>query len=170
VTNKDEYRHHWERQPGEPRAAYDYFLIYLMMGSARTIRKAAAQAGVTLRRAVKYSSRYRWSDRARAYDDWEQGEKRRAWEKERVAMFQRHAALGMDAVTKIASRVKLLDPLEIGTIELAKLLDVSVRVERMSRGDLVTGGQSEMSAIDQFLTHLESREATPPPDEENPDA
>jgi len=80
----------WERQPGEPRKHYSYFLAYRDLGPARTVRNALrdtprirggcgraawdelpkkVQDGLWSYRR-KLAARWHWTDRANAWDDW----------------------------------------------------------------------------------------------------
>lgn len=63
----------WGRQPGETPKAYEGFCAYIALGSRRSIRLAIESTGTcaTLGRQrnwEKWSSKYRWVDRATSYD------------------------------------------------------------------------------------------------------
>jgi hypothetical protein len=81
--------HPWDRLPGEPRAAHDAFMAYAALGPARSLAQAAAarrgKGAVKKGKAPggqfgAWSSRWRWAERAAAYDDFLSAERVRAME------------------------------------------------------------------------------------------
>ena len=58
----------WEQQPGESAKAFEAFAIYRDMGVERSVRKVTQRLNKSLTLIGKWSSRYNWPERARAYD------------------------------------------------------------------------------------------------------
>jgi len=59
----------WHIQPGETRKSFDAFREYLALGDDRSLRKLAKLKGkATSTQYKRWSSRYDWTGRARAYD------------------------------------------------------------------------------------------------------
>jgi len=139
---RDEQKHEWDRQPGESSKAYGHFTRYRDLGQERSLRKLAADAKTKsrLRQLQHWSSRWEWVERCQQYDDYLDQQARVEQEKERRDMMRRHAkiaVLGQNAVVKGIE--KLLAEIEHGkrnptASDLSRLLDVAVRVERLSRG------------------------------------
>jgi hypothetical protein len=113
------------------------------MGQGRSLRKLAEDARCISKIAQlrRWSSRWRWVERSQCYDDHLQYQDRLRQEKERKDMLTRHgkiAVLGQNLVVKGIE--KLLADVEQGKRDLSasdasRLLDVAVKIERLSRGE-----------------------------------
>jgi hypothetical protein len=60
----------WSRMPGEGYKAHELFMMYISMGSQRTLAKVAEQSGRHPTLCSELSSKFKWVSRATAYDDW----------------------------------------------------------------------------------------------------
>ena len=139
----DEGKQPWDRQLGESSKAYAHFCVYRDAGATRSIRKMPSVSGCTsvVRQLNRWSSRWRWVERCQKYDDYLEHERRLQQEKERRAMHERHAKvalLGMNVAVKGLER--LLSKVQSGKGavapgDLARLLDTTVKVERLARGE-----------------------------------
>src|SRR5579871_841200 len=61
----------WERWKGESLKAFSAFTLYLQLGSGRSVVAVAQECNESLSLLNRWSSRWRWSDRAQAYDRYE---------------------------------------------------------------------------------------------------
>lgn len=59
----------WERQKGETPQAFEAFSIYRDMGSSRSTAKVGRKLGKSKNLMDRWSSRWEWVERARAYDN-----------------------------------------------------------------------------------------------------
>jgi hypothetical protein len=90
---------------------------------------------------MRWSSRWRWVERCQKYDDYLELERRFQQEKERRAMHERHARvalLGMNVAVKGLESLLTKVQSGEGTVapgDLTRLVDVSVKVERLARGE-----------------------------------
>jgi hypothetical protein len=140
---RDEEKHDWDRLTGESSKAYAHFCLYRDMGQGRSLRKLAKDGNCTakVRQLDRWSSRWKWVERSQRYDDHLQYQDRLRQEKERKDMLTRHgkiAVLGQNLVVKGIE--KLLADVEQGKRDLSasdasRLLDVAVKIERLSRGE-----------------------------------
>ena len=140
---RDEGKQAWDRQPGESSKAYAHFCRYRDMGMSRSLRALENVDGCTsgYRQLGRWSSRWDWVERCQEYDDHLQYQDRLRQEKERRDMVSRHAkiaVLGQNLVVKGIE--KLVADIEQGKRELtasdaSRLLDVAVKIERLSRGE-----------------------------------
>ena len=139
----DDEKHAWDRLPGESSKAYHHFCVYRDMAANRSLRQMAGIPGCTsVRRQLnRWSSRWRWVERCQQYDDYLEYQLRAQQEKERREMSKRHAKIAMlgqnilvkgmeELLAKVQSGQHSLAP-----AELARLMDVSVKVERLARGE-----------------------------------
>jgi hypothetical protein len=82
ITDIDHVNYVWRRQNGEPATAYGYFKLYLNQPTPRKLDKTAKQARVTRSALSVYCAKYKWVERAAAYDDNESTkelERKRRW-------------------------------------------------------------------------------------------
>jgi len=139
----EEAKQAWDRLTGESSKAYAHFCLYRDMGLTRSIRQMPRVSGCTsvVRQLNRWSSRWRWVERCQSYDDHLQLQDRLRKEKERKDMLTRQwkiAVLGQNLVVKGIE--KLLADVEQGKRDLSasdasRLLDVAVKIERLSRGE-----------------------------------
>src|SRR5712692_10801305 len=139
----DEEKHPWDRLPGESSKAYHHFCLYRGMAIGRSLRQMANLSGCTsLRRQLnRWSSRWRWVERCGQYDDYLELQVRLQQEKERREMYKRHAKIAMlgqnilvKGMEELLARVQNGEH-NLAPSELARLMEVSVKVERLARGE-----------------------------------
>ena len=127
----------WERLPGESSKAYEAFCIYRDLGVDRSIEKTAKSRlkPGSFSWLRNWSSKYNWVERARAYDDYLEREKRKEQEKAILEMVERHTKEAMALQQKALERLKSLDPNELSTRDVLNYLMEAMKLERLSRGE-----------------------------------
>jgi hypothetical protein len=135
----------WDRRFDlkETDSAYKYFCIYRdsssLTGERRSLRKTAEQAGVKPSTLSVYANKYDWYDRVRAYDLFLEKSRRTRYEEELDKMYATHAKVGNSLIVKAMKKL-LNTPDEMLTInDVIKLLDLGVKTERISRGEVIEG-------------------------------
>jgi hypothetical protein len=140
---RDEEDQDWDRLTGESSKAYHHFCLYRDMGPTRSLRQMANVPGCTsVRRQLnRWSSKWRWVERSHAYDDYLEYQHRLQQEKKRREMNERHAKIGIlgqnvavKGIENLLAKVQTGQQ-DLGPSELARLVDVSVKVERVARGE-----------------------------------
>ncbi len=137
----------WERMPGESTKAYSVFCQYRDLGPERSLEKLRQKLAKSRSRATltRWSSKYNWVERARAYDDYIDKKKRAEHEKAILKMVERHAKLAMAFQQRIEERLKKINPEELGPADLVRWLDVATKLERLSRGEPTEIGKQEVT-------------------------
>lgn len=160
-----ESREPWERQPGESAAAFDHFVQYrdmrypkvtrpvmrdgvatgdvtievTMDGTVayvkRSLRKLAAERGLNFRTIARQSERGEWVKRCEAYDAYVDRMNREQQETAIKKMHKEHALLAQQMIRKATRRLLTIPEDDIGAAELVRMVDVAVKVERLSRGE-----------------------------------
>jgi hypothetical protein len=132
----------WDRVEGETSKAYEAFCLYRDIGSERNFTMVAEQCGSSV---FDWKERFNWLDRAIAYDDWMEERTRRENEQQRLEMAKRQAALGK----RMQEKAKLaLETVPIETIgDVARLVDVGVKVERLALGETTENVQEKQVQI-----------------------
>jgi len=150
---RDEEKHEWDRLNGESSKAYAHFCLYRDMGQGRSLRKLAGDAKCISKIAQlqRWSSRWRWIERCQQYDDYQERMLRLQQEKERREMHKRHAQialLGQNIAVKglenLLGKVQTGDQ-QVAPGDLTRLLDTSVKVERLARGEPTDSHTVEVS-------------------------
>lgn len=139
----DQEKHEWDRLPRETSRGFELFCAYRDMGIERSLRKLKqGTAGApNVNRLKRLSTRWNWVERCRAYDDYLEHQDRLNQEKERREMHKRHAKIAVlgqniavKGLEKLLTRVQGEDQ-AVAPSDLTRLLDTSVKVERLSRGE-----------------------------------
>ncbi len=134
----------WERQENEPLKHYQRFCIYrdLPYGAQnqepqkRSIRSVAKVLGLKAKTQLEaLSVKWNWVERASAYDVYMTELRRFDNEQAIRKMHDTHAKLGVQMLTKATRGLMTLPDNELSAQDIARLVDVGVKVERMSRGD-----------------------------------
>jgi hypothetical protein len=156
----------WERAKGESAKAYAAFCVYRDLGSERSLRKMAneGECGANVGQLERWSSRWKWVNRAAAYDDELDRQTRRVNEKERKQMVIRHTRISMLAQDTITDQLEKLladvqaDPKKrLMPTELARLMHEAVAIERLSRGEPTEIGKTEhaVAGLDETLRKID---------------
>ena len=145
----------WLRYEGEGHKAFSAFQRYCELGSARSLTKVAQQLNVSKQALGKWSSRWNWQERVRAYDNWMSKSI-----SERVA---RRLAEQSDAYSKIASeRLNKLTPAEKASLtlqETALCSKVAAELASRERGELA--GMSFCEGIPKVVFNIQSIPSRP---------
>lgn len=138
----------WERLPNESSKAYAAFCIYRDLGFERSLDKALAVANkkpTNRRHWARWMEKYKWVERAQAYDDYIEQKKRKEQEKAILEMAERHARIAMAFQQKVVERLRELDPSDLSPKDLSTWFDIAAKIERLSRGEPTEIGKQEVT-------------------------
>lgn len=124
----------WDRMPGEGPKAYEAFVTYRDMGVSRTARKCAETLGKSPGTTWRWSGRWHWVDRARAWDQFLDHQYAKEMVIQRREMAKQHARISQAMESRIVNRLTELRPEELTPSDLARWLDIAVKVRRQSLG------------------------------------
>ena len=158
----------WERHPGESAAQYFKFCRYRDMKyvgkdgtkldgiqapfGKRSIRGLAVQLGLnTYKELGRLSARFDWAERCEAYDTELEDQAREQTERAILKMRKDHADLAAQMVKKAAKRLLTIPEEEISAADIVRLVDVGVKIERLSRGESTENKQISGEAT---LNHM----------------
>lgn len=134
----------WDRQNGESSLAYDAFCLYRDFGAERTFAAVEREVGCQV---DVWKVDWTWHVRALKYDDWMEEQQRKRMERQRLAMAERQAGIGRK-MQEVA-----LKSLESGAVlpesvqDIARLVDVGVKVERLACGESTENVQEKQIQI-----------------------
>ena len=135
----------WERLTGESAKAYASFVLYRDMGPERSLRKVAegGESTAKIRQLEKWSVKWRWVDRAQAYDDEIDRQVRAKNEKTRKEMAERHAKMAVLGQGIVLEAFRQIKPEDLTPGQAVQWFDTLVKIERLSRGQPTEIQQSE---------------------------
>lgn len=140
----------WEQQPEETRRAYTAFCVFRDLGPRRTLAAAAAayyqRTADSLERQVdKWSSAFRWVERAAAWDRHLDAEGRAAQEAARKEMAERHVREARGLQAKALERLRALRPEELSPADVLRYFVEAVKLERLALGEPDTVQRQELT-------------------------
>ncbi len=144
----------WERQPREGARAYAMFTTYRDLGPLeRSLQEVSRRVGRSRQFVGRLSVRWQWVFRAEQWDAHQERLRQETLRREQEEMLRRHAAAAALALQKVILRLRggkdrvmtaegqpqevpvaALNPGEMSAGDLARLADVAVKIERLSRG------------------------------------
>lgn len=132
----------WERQVKETPSEYARFCIYRDMDTkekmgvrTRSLAQAAKEIGLSLVHLKTISAKNNWVSRCAEYDAYIEEKTRAQNEAEIIEMRKNHALLASQMIKKAAKRLLSIPEDEITASDLVRLVDVGVKIERLSRGE-----------------------------------
>lgn len=123
----------WERQKGESQPAYEAFVTYRDMPN-RALSKTARALGKSGKIVERWTKRWGWHERIRAWDNEVDRRKREVMFEEIEAMNRRHAQEAMVLQQKAVERLRELDPGDLGTGQVLSYMIEAAKMERAARG------------------------------------
>lgn len=135
----------WERQQAESSKAYAAFSLYLGMGKDRSLRKLLEdnRCSTKLAQLGRWSSRWRWVERAQAYDDHLDRQERAKTEAYRRKMNERHRATAAAALGKVVEWLQNVQGTNLRPLEAARVMEVAAKLERLAVGEPTEIGKTE---------------------------
>ncbi len=129
----------WDCQPEEGPKPWAAFCVYRDMDPAtRSLSRVAKELGKSTALIGRWSSRWRWVGRVRAWDS-EIDRQRRAGQLKAVEdMARRQTAMGILMQSRGIDRLNRMTSDEmqhLSVLELIRLIETGVRIERIARGN-----------------------------------
>ncbi len=136
----------WDKCPKESLRAYQHFRAYRdMLNDDPFKRRNLAELAKQLNLSVGYfqnlSKKHKWTNRASAYDVYLDKQFMVQHELNAIKMRKEHAWLASAVIKRMVDRVSNLLDEEISASDIARLMDVGVKVERLSRGEFTENRQ-----------------------------
>src|SRR6516165_7624450 len=134
----------WERQPGEPNRWFSRFECYRLAGPGRSLQGAvnAEKAQEGKKRHVnipgawsRAAIRWRWRQRAEAWDEHERQKARETHAREIAEMNARHIQEAKALQAKAIERLKSLELTDVSASDTVRYLTEATKLERTARGE-----------------------------------
>lgn len=146
----------WEQQ-NESSKAFEAFVTYRDLGSCRSTAKVAQKLGKTKTLIDRWSTKHNWVERVLAWDKEQDRFVRDNNLKEISKMRKEHAELASKTLSKALEALENLLIEDIRPGDIAKLIEVGVKVERLSLGE-TTENQQIISNNKLNLSNLTNEE------------
>lgn len=154
----------WDRLPGESVRNYEFFCAYrdmrytpaanpddipkLDLLRERSLRRLGEQLNRNFKTLGILSSRFNWQTRCDAYDLYMLRRQRDKNESKILKMRENHAAVGEQMIKRAVRRLLSLSDGEIKADDVVRMVDIGVKVERLSRGEIAGAGESSTIEIE----------------------
>lgn len=137
MARKQEDVKPWERQDKETPKQFEAFAAYRDMGEERSLTKVAQILNKSKQLLGRWSSDNKWVERCAAWDKEQDRILRQEQIKDIKKMRKRHADVASAMITAAAKGLKEImeKPKEMTPNDVARLVDVASKLERLSRGD-----------------------------------
>lgn len=128
----------WERQDNETPKQFEAFVVYRDMGEERSLSKVADKLQKSTTLMGRWSGLNSWVERVAAWDDEQERILRHEQIKEIKKMRKRHADTATAMIAAAAKGLKNImeHPEEMKPGDVARLVEVASKLERISRGDV----------------------------------
>jgi hypothetical protein len=142
MRTQDE-RKPYDRQPGEGSKAFEAFAHYRDSGEDRSIVATARHFGKFISTFKTWAWKFHWKDRIFAWETELDRQRQRAQIKGIQEMNTRHITLAFSVLGEVAGQLQKMQARrskidELTPLEMARLLEVAVKVERQARGESST--------------------------------
>lgn len=124
----------WDRQPEETPRAHAALRAYLLLGPSRSLAKMGQEWGGKRTQLERWSSRWSWVARARAWDEEQARVEDRAWRERARTHARRHADAAADVLDRLTSALDAVDWSGSTPLDLVKALDLAAKVESRALG------------------------------------
>ncbi|KGI79322.1 hypothetical protein IL38_23720 [Actinopolyspora erythraea] len=128
-------RNAWEQQPGESERMFARFTVYRDLGEGRTLNQTAeilnstSRKTVTYRSLTEYASRYRWRERAEAFDVDQAAADRARMAKLRKEAVERHRKQGQAMQGRAAQELAQLAVGSLSPNDILRFFAEGARME-----------------------------------------
>lgn len=172
----------WERQDGETSKAFDAFRTFRDIGPTRTIGQACEilrGPGFGKDMFKTWSSKWKWTSRAAAWDEYLDEQRRKQMEHDMKKMNDRHRDIGKKMQMKAMEKLAVIETREIDAANMVRMMVEAVKIERLGMGltdktsqlEIVGKGGGPIQVVDQtperiaeILAILQDAGAIPGPD------
>ena len=147
----------WEQQPGEPNLWYARLERYRLAGPSRsllgTLNAERQQRGANKGKSVpqawaRNAKRWRWRERAEAWDEHQRRQARLAHAQGIEEMNQRHIQEAKALQSIAIQRVKALAAEQLSAAEVLRYCIESAKLERTARGEPETIAEQRLTGKD----------------------
>ena len=126
----------WERQLNESTQAFEAFAVYRDMGASRSLAKVSRVLCKSKALMERWSTDHDWVKRVAAWDAEKDRVARETQINDIVEMRKRHAAIAKKMMDTADSALSNINPNDVSTNEIARLVEIASKLERISRGDV----------------------------------
>lgn len=155
----------WERQENENAKSYAKFCVYRDMAyqdgkksGKRSLESVSQTFGLKSRRSIEMlSSRHNWQSRVEDYDNYVDAKTRKSQEDTIAKMHKDHAIIANQLVIKAAQRLLTIEEKELSPVDVVRMIDTGIKLERLSRGESTENQRISGSVSHEMNVSVESK-------------
>jgi hypothetical protein len=132
----------WEQRDDETARAYEAFALYRSLGPERSCARVGQKLGKSSTIMDRWSARHEWVDRVRAYDAAVSREVVQDETEAMIRMNKRHIEESQKLQQVVLQRIERMQPEALTPADVARWLDIAVKIERKCMGLDETGGKT----------------------------
>ena len=122
----------WARRPTETSRMFSAFASYRNLPpTVRSLAKVAEELGVSSTYVERLSRQHRWVERATAFDDEQDVQRRGRLLAHREEAEKHYLRVSSTALEKISQRLEDLDPADIRVSDVPRLLSAILEIQQM---------------------------------------
>lgn len=144
----------WERQTDESVVAFEAFVIYRDMGTERSHAKVCKKVGKNQTLIGRWSKQHDWVVRVEAWTDEQDRLTRDTLKKGVTSMLKKHVDLAAALQFKAIEGMKQLLAKDLSPSDVVKMLELSVKVERLSRGEVTEKTENKTEITGDFRANV----------------
>ena len=137
----------WERQPGESEQAFEAFRLYRDLGIRRSNIEVCNQLSKSRQLISRWKSKYRWDERARAYDNDLEKQQHAEAVKNLKDMTSRHIKIAINLQAKALEALAQLKVEEMTPKDIKEYIKMATDLERLNR--LTSASRDEGADIEE---------------------
>jgi hypothetical protein len=153
----------WESQKFETRKAFQAFVIYRDMGINRSYRKVANQLGKSQTLIHRWAKRWEWQKRITDFEDYMADQSVKSQLEQIREMNERHILGAQLMYGKGVQKLSNINPLNLSHEEARRLVETSIKVERLARGIATENVQESVSGETRVIFEVENGDGVPKP-------
>lgn len=146
----------WERQKGESAKAYEAFKCYRDLGSTRSVSKVAQKCEKSDTIIRRWSSRWNWTERIRAWDNDIAGQEYETQKQEYQKMRLQQLQIAMQLQQVAYDGLKKMDPGGIAPRDILKFFTEGERIESEIRKESIAAAAGTADDSGKEMTLAES--------------
>ena len=123
----------WEQQKGESAQAFEAFTVYLDMGESRSCHKVAKELTKSDTIIKRWSTRWNWQERIRAYNNEIQRQKLQRAKEDAEKMRDQQMETAIIMQQKAREALDKLDPEDLHPKYIIQMFQVAAKIEQEIR-------------------------------------
>lgn len=151
-------KHPWTIRPGESSRSYQAFRTYMLMGTSRSVAKAAEVEGKSTTLLENWCADHKWVERCKAYDAYILTAEVDGFAEQVASVRSKHMEITDTLLDHLAANLRLLKPGQDPSMRWTQALAVALKGQQQAI-QLREEKAQENGVIEKIMTILERLDA-----------